>query len=59
MVIGLGPVGEAITEVFKEYELSVFGFDIKYGHTGLLDKIKEIKPQAIIGATGNKKKSSH
>lgn len=53
LVVGLGPIGEAITEVFKEGGLSVYGFDIKYGHSGLLDKIKEIKPRAIIGATGN------
>jgi S-adenosylhomocysteine hydrolase len=53
LVVGLGPIGEAITEVFKEGGLPVYGFDIKYGHSGLLEKIKEIKPQAIIGATGN------
>lgn len=53
LIVGLGPIGEAIAEVFKEGRLPVYGFDIKYGHRGLLEKIKEIKPQAIIGATGN------
>jgi len=53
LIVGLGPIGEAILEVLKEHNLLVEGFDIKYGHSDLLTKICDLKPNVIIGATGS------
>ncbi len=53
LVVGLGPVGEAIKQVFQEKNYRVIGFDIKHGHTNLLAVINDSKPDIAIGATGN------
>lgn len=51
-IVGLGPIGEAISEIFKQNNFTVNGFDIKHGHSDLVGKIKELKPDIIVGATG-------
>lgn len=53
LVVGLGPIGESISEIFKENNFEVDGFDIKLGHSDLVNKIKDYRPNVIIGATGN------
>ena len=52
LIVGLGPIGEAVKELFEEDGFSVIGFDTKLGHTDLLDKISALQPDVIIGATG-------
>lgn len=52
LVVGLGPIGESILEILKQSDAKAVGFDIKYGHTDLLGKIKSLQPNVIIGATG-------
>lgn len=52
LIVGLGPIGEAIMKIFKKNEFSVSGFDIKYGDNNLRDHIKQINADVIIGATG-------
>lgn len=52
LVVGLGPIGEAILEIFKDEGLQVEGFDIKHGHSNLVGHIREIKPDIVVGATG-------
>ncbi|MFI5260176.1 MAG: hypothetical protein ACHQU0_00020 [Candidatus Paceibacteria bacterium] len=52
LVVGLGPIGEAVKEIFEEDGFSIAGFDIKYGHTDLLAFISATKPDVVIGATG-------
>ncbi len=52
LIIGLGPIGEAILQIFKQNHYSVSGFDIKHGHSDVLSSIKELDPNVIIGATG-------
>lgn len=52
LVVGLGPIGKSILEVFKENNFSVQGFDAKHGHTELSSFISNMKPDIIIGATG-------
>ena len=52
LIVGLGPIGESILEAFKQNGTRVEGFDIKYGHTDLIAKIQNLRPDVIIGATG-------
>jgi hypothetical protein len=53
LVVGLGPIGEAVLEIFKQNNFIVDGFDIKHGHRDLLSLIHTKKPDVIIGATGS------
>lgn len=53
LIVGLGPVGEATFEIFKQNNFTIIGFDTKHGHTDLLKSIHELKPDIIIGATGS------
>lgn len=53
LIVGLGPIGEAIFEIFKQNDFVVNGFDIKHGHSDLINKIKELQPNIIVGATGS------
>lgn len=53
LVVGLGPIGEALTSVLKDNGISVDGFDIRLGHTNLIKRIQEQKPAVIVGATGS------
>jgi S-adenosylhomocysteine hydrolase len=53
LVIGLGPIGEAILEIFRQNNFTVEGFDIKHGHKDLLSLIHKSKPDIIVGATGS------
>lgn len=53
LIVGLGPIGEAILEIFKQNGFEVEGFDIKHGHSDLVGKIKELQPGVIVGATGS------
>ena len=52
LVVGLGPIGEAVLEIFKQDGLIVDGFDIKYGHSDLISRIREFSPDVVVGATG-------
>lgn len=52
LIVGLGPIGESIAETFKQSGIEVEGLDVKYGHTNLIEKIQNIKPDVVIGATG-------
>ncbi len=52
LIIGLGPIGESILEAFRQGDVKVEGFDIKYGHNDLTAKIQSFKPDVVIGATG-------
>lgn len=53
LIVGLGPIGEAIFEIFKQNDFDVSGFDIKEGHKELLSIIISEKPDVVIGATGS------
>lgn len=53
LVVGLGPIGEAVSEVILESNYEVKGYDIKHGHTDLLQTINNYEPDVVIGATGN------
>jgi len=53
LVVGLGPIGEAVREIFKQNYFSIQGFDIKYGHGDLIKMILEMRPDIVIGATGS------
>lgn len=53
LIVGLGPIGEAILEIFKQNDFIVNGFDIKHGHSDLVGKIKELQPDIVVGATGS------
>jgi len=53
LVVGLGPIGEAIFEILKQNKFIVEGFDIKHGHSDLISKIKELQPDIVVGATGS------
>jgi S-adenosylhomocysteine hydrolase len=53
LIVGLGPVGEATFEIFKQNNFSITGFDIKHGHTDLLKSIHELQSDIVIGATGS------
>lgn len=53
LLVGLGPIGEAILEIFKQNNFTVDGFDIKHGHKDLLSVIHTKNPDVIIGATGS------
>lgn len=53
LIVGLGPVGEATFEIFKQNNFNITGFDTKHGHTDLLKSIHELQPDIVIGATGS------
>lgn len=53
LVVGLGPIGESILEVFKRKGVVVEGSDIKDGHEDLSQKIYQLSPNAVVGATGS------
>lgn len=52
IVIGLGPVGQALVDVLQKQGEKVFGFDTILGHKNLIEKITKLRPNIIIGATG-------
>jgi hypothetical protein len=52
LVIGLGPIGQALVDLLQKRNEEVFGFDTALGHENLIEKIKELKPNIIMGATG-------
>lgn len=52
VVVGLGPIGEAVRELLEEEGFSVSGFDSRHGDTDLLATIIASKPDVVIGATG-------
>ncbi|MEI7462805.1 MAG: hypothetical protein WCK03_00215 [Candidatus Taylorbacteria bacterium] len=53
LVVGLGPIGQAIVDLLQKENKEVFGFDTILGHQNLIGKIQELKPNVIIGATGS------
>lgn len=52
LVVGLGPIGQALVDDLRKQGKKVFGFDTSFGHKNLMEKIKELRPNIIIGATG-------
>lgn len=52
LIVGLGPIGQALVDLLQNRNEEVFGFDTVLGHKNLIEKIKELKPNFIIGATG-------
>ncbi|MFZ3020093.1 MAG: hypothetical protein WA051_01050 [Minisyncoccia bacterium] len=52
LIVGLGPIGEAISEIFLQNNFRTMGFDIKKGHTDLINFIISKNPDLIIGCTG-------
>ncbi len=53
LIVGLGPIGEAIFEIFKQNNFNVVGFDTKQGHKELISFILDKEPDVIVGATGS------
>ena len=53
LIVGLGPIGEAVFEIFRQNNFVVKGFDIKHGDSDLITKIKDLRPDVIVGATGS------
>jgi S-adenosylhomocysteine hydrolase len=53
LVVGLGPIGESVLQVFEQNNFIVVGFEIKLGHHDLVSFIQNKKPDIIIGATGS------
>lgn len=52
LIVGLGAVGGAMSQLLEEKGFQVHGFDKAHGHQNLLRHIREVKPDIIIGATG-------
>ena len=52
LILGLGPIGKSFIELLQERGENVVGFDIVLGNEKLKEKIKTLKPNIIIGATG-------
>ena len=52
LVVGLGAIGEAILEVFKQAGFRVEGFDIKHGHKELPTFITKTGVNIVVGASG-------
>lgn len=53
LIVGLGPVGEATFEIFKQNNFTITGYDVRHGHSDLLKSIHELQPDVVIGATGS------
>ncbi|HRH24362.1 MAG TPA: hypothetical protein PK109_02115 [Candidatus Paceibacterota bacterium] len=53
LIVGLGPIGEAVQQYFVREGFSVSGVDSKHGHTDLVATINAQKPDIVIGATGS------
>lgn len=53
IIIGLGPIGNAILEILSEENYDVAGFDIETDKIKLISYLKENKPNIVIGATGS------
>jgi len=52
LIVGLGPVGEAVRQCFEQADLKVTGFDTKHEHSDLIKTINNLGPDVVIGATG-------
>lgn len=52
LIVGLGPIGEALREVLVENNYTVEGFDTKLGHSDLMETVRSLDPDVICGATG-------
>lgn len=53
LIVGLGPIGESIFEIFKQNNFLIEGFDVKYGQKNLQNIIINTTPDIIIGAAGS------
>ncbi len=51
VLIGLGPIGENIKEIFKENDFKVSGYD-KEDYQSIVELINKEKPDIVVGATG-------
>lgn len=52
LVVGLGPIGEAVFEIFAQNKYAIFGFDVNRGDRDLLSVVLNERPDIIVGATG-------
>ena len=52
LVIGLGPIGNAVLQIFKEEKSNVLGFDTEKNKGEIIQYLKDEKPDVVIGATG-------
>ena len=53
LVVGLGPIGEAVREILIENKFDVRGFDTVLGHSDLIGAITDSKIDVVVGATGS------
>ncbi|MDD5318833.1 MAG: hypothetical protein PHF79_03405 [Candidatus Pacebacteria bacterium] len=51
-IIGLGPIGNSLLQIFSEESFSITGFDLETNKEALLASLKSEKPDIVIGATG-------
>jgi len=52
LIVGLGPIGNSIYQIFSEEKFNVDGFDIEIERKKLLLYLENNKPDIVIGATG-------
>lgn len=52
LVVGLGPIGNAVYQIFNEEKLNITGFDTKKDKKNIITYLKNEKPDIVIGATG-------
>ena len=53
VIVGLGPIGSSVLQIFETNGCSVIGFDIEISKEALLSYLSEEKPDVVIGATGS------
>lgn len=53
LVVGLGPIGESVYQIFKSNGAAIYGFDIETSKENLLSHLQDKKPDVVIGATGS------
>jgi hypothetical protein len=52
LIVGLGPIGNSISQILKEENCEVTGFDLETSKENIILYLKDKKPDIIIGATG-------
>lgn len=51
-VIGLGPIGNSVYQVFEAKEFSIQGFDVETSKAEVIAYLQNARPDLVIGATG-------
>jgi hypothetical protein len=52
-VVGLGPIGESVYQLFRSNNFNIKGFDIETSKLALVSYLQEESPDIVIGATGS------